>query len=186
MENPHPDWSGIDMSQILEVSSIELGGRIAGYNDAHYGMPWVILTQEGVKTWEMVGRPGDVENLDMTGSWCGWEQLLRLKKLKSTRLISKGTTRTDVPFRPQWQVMKPMKNWLPRQKMAGTLIPAKTFHGSATFFSKQQLQDLGPVNCVRLNIFRTAESAASGFLDVPSSEIDASNFTHSAYRSGLC
>ena len=42
--DPHPDWSGIDMSQIMEVSSIELGGRIAGYNDAHYGMPWVILT----------------------------------------------------------------------------------------------------------------------------------------------
>ena len=66
---PNPDWSGIDLSQIMEVSSIELGGRIAGYNDAHYGMPWVILTSGSGKTWETVGKPGDVENLDMIESW---------------------------------------------------------------------------------------------------------------------
>ena len=40
---PLPDWSRTDPGQALELSAIANGGRIAGFNDAHYGDPWVIL-----------------------------------------------------------------------------------------------------------------------------------------------
>ena len=34
---------GADPGEVLELSAIANGGRIAGFNDAHYGDPWVIL-----------------------------------------------------------------------------------------------------------------------------------------------
>ncbi|MEE2997700.1 MAG: allantoicase [Pseudomonadota bacterium] len=42
--NPVPEWDRPDPDGHHELSAIVNGGRVVGYNDAHYGDPWVILT----------------------------------------------------------------------------------------------------------------------------------------------
>ena len=67
------------------------------------------------------------------------------------------------------------------------LSPQKLSMDQQHFFQKHQLQDLGPVNCVRLNIFPEGGiSRLRIFGCPPVLRIDASNLTHSAYCSGLC
>jgi allantoicase len=41
---PVSEWKRQDPSVHHELSAIINGGRVVGYNDAHYGDPWVILT----------------------------------------------------------------------------------------------------------------------------------------------
>ena len=41
---PLPAWERDGPAGVHELSAIANGGRIVGYNDAHYGTPWVILT----------------------------------------------------------------------------------------------------------------------------------------------
>ena len=152
--DPHPDWSGIDMSQILEVSSIDSGGRIAGYNDAHYGMPWVILTS---------GRGKNMGD--------GWETRRRrepghdwiLVRLGATAEIEKVEVDTahfkgNYPYRCSLQASMAGNETdeelaAKAEKWSELLSPQKLSMDQQHFFQKHQLQDLGPVNCVRLNIF---------------------------------
>ncbi len=42
---PFRDWSGVGADAVVELSAIANGGRIVGYNDAHYGDAWAILTE---------------------------------------------------------------------------------------------------------------------------------------------
>ena len=110
-----------------------------------------------------------------------------IEKVEVDTAHFKGNYRTDVPFRPQWQVMKPMKNWLPRQKTGRNSYLRKNFRWISNIFSKTAAAGFGAGQLCPLEYFlRTAESAASGFLDVPSSENRCIEFHHSAYRSGLC
>ena len=80
---PLPDWSRMDETTSAELSAIANGGRIAGFNDAHYGNPWVILTEgrgvnmgDGWETrrrrepgndWILVrlGAPGLIEQIEV-------------------------------------------------------------------------------------------------------------------------
>lgn len=41
---PRPAWQRHDPEGVYELSSIMNGERIAGYSDAHYGSPWVMLS----------------------------------------------------------------------------------------------------------------------------------------------
>ena len=42
--HPTAAWEQHDPLDVYELSAITNGGRIVGYNDAHYGTPWVILS----------------------------------------------------------------------------------------------------------------------------------------------
>ena len=42
--HPIPAWEQQDPTGVHELSAITNGGHIVGYNDAHYGNPWVILS----------------------------------------------------------------------------------------------------------------------------------------------
>ncbi|WP_085905964.1 allantoicase [Kiloniella majae] len=53
---PFCDWDGRDATGIHELSALINGGRVVGYNDAHYGNVWSLLT---------AGRGVDMED--------GWE-----------------------------------------------------------------------------------------------------------------
>ncbi len=152
--DPHPDWSGIDMSQIMEVSSIELGGRIAGYNDAHYGMPWVILTSGRGKNmgdgWETRRRrePGH--------DWI----LVRLGATAEIEKVEVDTAHFKGNYPDRCSLQASMAGNESDEELAAKaekwpelLSPQKLSMDQQHFFQKQQLQNLGPVNCVRLNIF---------------------------------
>ena len=80
---PLCEWKRHDPKGVHELSSITNGGRIIGYNDAHYGNPWVILApsrginmgdgwetrrrREPGNDWIMVqlGAPGVVERIEI-------------------------------------------------------------------------------------------------------------------------
>ena len=42
--DPVPAWEGADPKAVHELSLANNGGRIVGYNDAHYGSVWTLLT----------------------------------------------------------------------------------------------------------------------------------------------
>ena len=165
------------MSQILEVSSIELGGRIAGYNDAHYGMPWVILTSGRGKNmgdgWETRRRrePGHDWILVRLGATA------EIEKIEVDTAHFKG----NYPDRCSLQ-----GTGCQGKKLAGTLISAKTFHGSTTFFSKTTAAGFGAGQLCPLEYLPGRRNQPpQDFWTSPVLRIDASNFTHSAYRSSL-
>ena len=151
---PLPRWSEIDGSQMLELSSIALGGRIAGYNDAHYGMPWVILTPgRGINMgdgWETRRRrePGHDWILVRLGATA------EIKKIEVDTAHFKG----NYPDRCSIQASKmgietDDELALAADAWSELLAPQKLSMDHQHFYQKQQLTKLGPVNCVRLNIF---------------------------------
>jgi len=42
---PVPEWTNGDRAATYELSALKNGGRITGYNDAHYGSVWTLLLQ---------------------------------------------------------------------------------------------------------------------------------------------
>ena len=145
---------GADPGQVLELSAIANGGRIAGFNDAHYGDPWVILIPgrginmgDGWETrrrrepghdWILVrlGAPGVIERVEVDtahfkGNYpdqCSIQGAL-IEGLDDAAL---GIAAEDWP-----ELMPPKKLEMDRQH----------------FFDQSALRDVGAVNCVRLNIF---------------------------------
>ena len=43
--NPAPSWEGSDREGIVELSALRNGGRVLGWNDAHYGDVWAVLSE---------------------------------------------------------------------------------------------------------------------------------------------
>ena len=157
---------GIDLSQILEVAD-----WIRRENQQDITIPimecpgWSWL-QEG-KTWEMLGKPGRREP---GNDWI----LVRLGATAEIEKIEVGGSSKELPgpvaLRPQWQVMKPMKNWCRRHgrnsylrknfRWINNIFP-KTCGGiwgrstvSAWIFSgrrNQPPQDFGPSSKNRCN-----------------------------------
>jgi allantoicase len=145
---------GADPGEVLELSAIANGGRIAGFNDAHYGDPWVILIPgrginmgDGWETrrrrepghdWILVrlGAPGVIEQVEVDtahfkGNYpdqCSIQGAL-IEGLDDAAL---GIVAEDWP-----ELMPPKKLEMDRQH----------------FFDQSALRDVGAVNCVRLNIF---------------------------------
>lgn len=145
---------GADPGQVLELSAIANGGRIAGFNDAHYGDPWVILIPgrginmgDGWETrrrrepghdWILVrlGAPGVIERVEVDtahfkGNYpdqCSIQGAL-IERLDDAAL---GIAAENWP-----ELMPPKKLEMDRQH----------------FFDQSALRDVGAVNCVRLNIF---------------------------------
>ena len=72
---PQCAWQRHDPAGVHELSSITNGGRIIGYNDAHYGSPWVILA------------PGRGENMGD-----GWETRRRREPGNDWIVIALGAT----------------------------------------------------------------------------------------------
>jgi allantoicase len=80
---PWCDWSTRDRNSVHELSALENGGRIVGYNNAHYGNPWALLAPgRGVNMgdgWEtrrrrepgndwivvQLGAPGNIERIEV-------------------------------------------------------------------------------------------------------------------------
>ena len=151
---PMPQWSEIDVSQILELSSIALGGRIVGYNDAHYGIPWVILTSgRGINMgdgWETSRRrePGH--------DWI----LVRLGATAEIEKVEVDTAHFKGNFPDQCSLQASLigkesdeELTFAAEEWPELLPPQKLSMDQQHFYEKSQLLNLGPVNAVRLNIF---------------------------------
>ncbi len=152
--NPICEWQRHDLSNLQELSSVINGGNVIGYNDAHYGDPWVILSpSRGVNM-------GD-----------GWETRRRREPGNDWIVISLGATgvverievdtahfKGNYPDRCSVQaalVENPdnedllsddcsWENLMDEQKLA--MDRNHTFEGD-------KINKIGPVSHVRLNIF---------------------------------
>ncbi|MEM1316113.1 MAG: allantoicase [Pseudomonadota bacterium] len=43
--DPAPSWEGSDRDAVVELSALKNGGRVLGFNDAHYGDVWALLSE---------------------------------------------------------------------------------------------------------------------------------------------
>ncbi|HJL56015.1 MAG TPA: allantoicase [Arenicellales bacterium] len=146
--------SGADPGQVLELSAIANGGRIAGFNDAHYGDPWVILI------------PGRGINMGD-----GWETRRRREPGHDWILVRLGTPGVIEQVEVDTAHFK--GNYPDQCSIQGALIeglddaalgvaaenwpelmpPQKLEMDCQHLFDQSALRDVGAVNCVRLNIF---------------------------------
>ena len=151
---PLPDWTRLSIEEIAELSAIENGGRIAGFNNAHYGNPWVILT---------AGRGMNMGD--------GWETRRRREPGNDWILVRLGipgviehleidTAHFKGNYPDQCSVQAALVNDLNDEDLIKTasgwpdlLPPTKMEMDHQHFFESDSLKELGAVNCLRLNIF---------------------------------
>ena len=137
----------------IELSALRFGGRIIGFSDAHYGAPWVILTEgrgatmgDGWETrrrrepgheWMVIalGVPGEITRIEIdTAHFKGnFPDRISLQAYR----MAPGTDEAIVTQSMFWPDLM-----VPQPAMAHHI---HTFDGAT-------LADLGPVTHVRLNI----------------------------------
>lgn len=151
---PLPDWTRLSIEEIAELSAIENGGRIAGFNNAHYGNPWVILTagrgmnmgdgwetrrrREPGNDWILVrlGIPGVIEHLEIDTA--------HFKGNYPDQCSVQAALVSDLNDE---DLIKTASGW------PDLLPPTKMEMDHQHFFEGDSLKELGAVNCLRLNIF---------------------------------
>ncbi len=152
--DPVRDWSALAPDAVVELSAITNGGRIVGYNDAHYGNTWsILLAGRGVNMgygWETrrrrepgndwiivkLGTPGIVERVEVdTVHFKGnYPDRCSLQ----AAFVEAGNDETVVSEAEGWdELMPPQKLEADRQH----------------FFEGAAIRTLGAVSHVRLNIF---------------------------------
>lgn len=152
--NPVCEWKRQDPDGHHELSAIINGGRVLGYNDAHYGDPWVILTpgrgQNMGDGWETRRRrePGNDWIVIALGG-AGLAKRIEIDtahfkgnypdrcSIQAAR-IDGGTDAEIVAASEQWPEL------MAEQKLQMDHI--HTFESAA-------IDDLGPITHIRLNIF---------------------------------
>jgi allantoicase len=145
---------GTDPGEVLELSAIANGGRIAGFNDAHYGDPWVILIPgrginmgDGWETrrrrepghdWILVrlGAPGVIERVEVDTA--------HFKGNYPDQCSIQGALTEGLDDAALGVAAENWPELMPQKKLA---------MDRQHFFDRSALRDIGAVNCVRLNIF---------------------------------
>ena len=151
---PLPDASRLKSGEVVELSSISNGGRIAGFNDAHYGNPWVILLEgrginmgDGWETrrrrepgndWILVrlGLAGIVERIEVDTA--------HFKGNYPDQCSVQGALIQDQGDEALVEIAQTWPELLPPQKLE---------MDHQHFFASDALNPIGVVNCLRLNIF---------------------------------
>ncbi|MBT3915027.1 MAG: allantoicase [Rhodospirillaceae bacterium] len=152
--NPVCEWQRHDLSKPQELSSVINGGNVIGYNDAHYGDPWVILApSRGVNM-------GD-----------GWETRRRREPGNDWIVISLGAV--GVVERIEVDTAHFKGNYPDRCSVQAALVEnpenedlltddcswdnlmdeQKLAMDSVHSFEGDKINKMGPVSHVRLNIF---------------------------------
>ncbi|NQV98606.1 MAG: allantoicase [Rhodospirillales bacterium] len=150
---PQGSWVEGGADKEHELSAVKNGGRIVGYNNAHYGEPWRILTEgRGINMgdgWETrrrrrpgndwiiikLGAPGYVDRIEVdTAHFKGnYPDKCSLQ----AALVKSGTDQSVITQSMFWE-----------QMMAPSKLEADTQH----FFAGDVIELKTPVNYLRLNI----------------------------------
>ena len=151
--NPHCDFSAVSNSDVIELSALKNGGRVVGYNNAHYGEVWALLSEgRGVNMgdgWETrrrrepgndwlivaLGAPGTVENIEV--DTCHFKGNFPDRCSIQAALVEHGTDQSIITQSMFWLDL------MGEQKLSADHIHT---------FDTSQLQDLGPISHIRLNI----------------------------------
>ena len=150
---PVYDWSAVPADGLYEVSSLESGGRIVAYSDAHYGVPFrLIMPGRGVNMgdgWETRRRrePGN--------DWC----IVELGHAAVVERIEVDTAhfKGNYPDRVSLQAARVQQSTdqsLVTQSMFWPVLlgEQKTSMDAQHFYEADQIMSLGPVTHVKLNI----------------------------------
>lgn len=148
---PLPDWSRMDENTPAELSAITNGGRIAGFNDAHYGNPWVILTDgRGVNMgdgWETRRRrePGN--------DWCilklGHKGLIEHVEVDTAHF--KGNFPARCSIQAACVEQGTTKSLITQSMFWHTLMDEQPLTADA-IHQFTELNDIGPITHIRFNI----------------------------------
>ncbi|WP_339951655.1 allantoicase [uncultured Albimonas sp.] len=151
--SPAPSWEGSDREGVVELSALRNGGRVLGWNDAHYGDVWSILSEgrgrnmgDGWETrrrrepgydWIIVqlGAAGVVERIEVDTA-----------HFKGNYPDRASIQAADVGWGTDSSVVTQSMFWprlMPEQKLEADKIHV---------FGKESLETLGPVTHVKLNI----------------------------------
>lgn len=151
---PSCDWSKKDPDALHEVSALAAGGRIVGYNDAHFGVPFrLIMPGRGVNMgdgWETRRRrePGY--------DWCIVElgHAAVVEKIEVDTAHFKGNYPDRVSVQAA-RVEQGTDESITTQAMfwPELLGEQKTEMDAQHFYSGEQIRPLGTVTHVRLNMF---------------------------------
>ena len=152
--DPEVDWAKISKDEVVELSSVTLGGRIVAYNDAHYGDPLRILAPgrgvdmgDGWETrrrrepgydWILIalGHAGEIERLEIdTAHYKG--------NFADRCSINAG----HAPGADDKSIIPQSIFW--PELMAPQKLQADSIHS----FEGDALTKLGPVTHLRLNIY---------------------------------
>jgi allantoicase len=148
------DWSNRDTAQTYELSALKNGGRVVGYNNAHYGNTWALLSEgRGVDMgdgWETrrrrepgndwiiieLGHAGVIEEIEVdTAHFKGnYPDGCSI----DAAYMEAGTDASVVTQSMFWQEL------MPRKPLSADTIQR---------FNAGDMADLGPITHVRLNIY---------------------------------
>ena len=150
---PVSNWGDLDPGVLHEVSGLAQGGRIVGYNDAHFGVPFrLIMPGRGVNMgdgWETRRRrePGH--------DWCIIElgHAAVVQKIEVDTAHFKGNYPDRVSIQAANVGQGTDQSIITQAMFWPTLLgEQKTEMDKQHFYALQQIQDLGPVTHVKLNI----------------------------------
>ncbi|CAN5437535.1 allantoicase [soil metagenome] len=151
--DPVPAWDANDKTSVHELSLASNGGRIIGYNDAHYGSVWTLLTAgrgidmgDGWETrrrrepghdWIIVklGSPGTVERIEV--DTCHYKGNYPDRCSLQAALMTSGTDDSVITQAMFWPKL-----------MRGQKLAPDTIHT----YKGGDIETLGPVSHVKLNI----------------------------------
>ena len=150
---PQGSWVESEPGQVHELSAVKNGGRIVGYNNAHYGEPWRILTEgRGINMgdgWETRRRrrPGNDWIIIKLGA-AGYVDKIEVdtahfkgnypdKCSLQAALVGSGTDQSVITQSMFWDEM---------------MAPYKLEADKQHYFEGDAIQMKGSVNYLRLNI----------------------------------
>jgi allantoicase len=151
---PVPAWDGADKKTVHELSLATNGGRIVGYNDAHYGKVWTLLTagrginmgdgwetrrrREPGNDWIIIelGAPGIVEAIEV--DTCHYKGNYPDACSVEAAFLTGGTDKSVITQSMFWQEL------MGRRKLQMDHIHR---------YSGKDISGLGPVSHVKLNIY---------------------------------
>lgn len=148
------DWAAQDPAALHEVSGLHFGGRVVGYNNAHFGTPFrLIMPGRGVNMgdgWETRRRrePGY--------DWCVIElgHAVEVQKIEIDTAHFKGNYPDHVSVQAACVEQATDQSLITQAMFWPELLPPqKTAMHKQHFYEAQSLVDLGPVTHVRVNMF---------------------------------
>jgi allantoicase len=151
---PTCDWTARDPGALHEVSALANGGRIVGYNDAHYGTPFrLLMPGRGVNMgdgWETRRRrePGY--------DWClvalGHPAIV--EKIEIDTAHFKGNYPDRVSIQAAHVAASTDESLITQAMFWPELLGEhKTDMDKQHFFEGADIRDIGPVTHVRVNMF---------------------------------
>ncbi len=150
---PVCDWSRQDRNALHEVSALASGGRIVGYNNAHFGTPFrLIMPGRGVNMgdgWETRRRrePGH--------DWCVIElgHPVAIQEIEVDTAHFKGNYPDRISLQAAHVSQGTDSSIITQAMFWPTLLDEqKTEMDKQHFYKADQLHDIGPVTHVKLNI----------------------------------